>query len=280
MNKWLVALIAISLFLVTVSLFSGSAGSKEVTPGVNNTPEHGELISLRRTQLIWQEIIKSPAPLVTKGDVELWNEMDKCSMRFDESLELLEKEAGVQYAGRFSDDSSRGIIYIGLVKPTREQMESIIDAMKPSPRVKVVFYEAQFTLSQLEEAADRISARFDELCQAGVLIQMLDACEVKNKLVVGLRELKEEYKTMIRQIVGEDIPIEFEKVGKWMLVSKTARYHPVFGGIQVTTPVGRSTLSFAASRGGVSGFVMTGHAGDVGTNVFQPTMLPITWLGQ
>lgn len=145
-------------------------------------------------------------------------------MRLKGNLELLEKEVGVQYAGLFVD-SRRGIIYVGLVKPTREQMESIINVMRPSSKVKIVFYEAQLTLRQLEEAADKITARLDELNQAEVPIRGWGVDVVKNKLIVDFEELREEYKTIVRQIVGEDIPIEFKKVGPYVLTSKTARYN-------------------------------------------------------
>jgi hypothetical protein len=40
---------------------------------------------------------------------------------------------------------------------------------------------------------------------------MLGVFQAENKLIVGFEELREEYKTIIRQIVGEEIPIKFEE---------------------------------------------------------------------
>lgn len=49
-------------------------------------------------------------------------------------------------------------------------------------------------------------------------------------------------------------------------------WRPVIGGIQVGTSSGYFTSGFAATIGGQTGFVTTGHAGGVGTTIYQPNL--------
>jgi hypothetical protein len=47
-------------------------------------------------------------------------------------------------------------------------------------------------------------------------------------------------------------------------------WRPVIGGVQASSPEGYFTVGFTAIRGGQTGFVTTGHAGGVGTTIYQP----------
>ncbi len=53
-------------------------------------------------------------------------------------------------------------------------------------------------------------------------------------------------------------------------LGRTDMWRPVIGGVQTGTPVGAFTVGFAATLGGQTGFVTTGHGGGVGTTVYQP----------
>lgn len=65
-------------------------------------------------------------------------------------------------------------------------------------------------------------------------------------------------------------------------MAKTDRFRPVFGGIQIESIYDgvrcTSTLGFAATRADVKGFVMSGHAGDPGTPVYQPVVTADNYL--
>lgn len=49
------------------------------------------------------------------------------------------------------------------------------------------------------------------------------------------------------------------------------KHRPLLGGIKLATNSGSSTLGFAAVADEVLGFVMTGHSGEVGDQVWQPS---------
>jgi len=98
-----------------------------------------------------------------------------------------------------------------------------------------------------------------------------------NGLVIMLEELKPQYMKAIRQIVGDEVAIQF-KEGDGKLSSgrpPTDRYIPdLIGGIQIFTPPRATTIGFRAFcwNTGALGFVMTGHVGWVNTQVHQPTI--------
>lgn len=69
----------------------------------------------------------------------------------------------------------------------------------------------------------------------------------------------------------EDVPVIFykEQIARLGL-GRGDVWRPIIGGVQDASYIGRITTGFAATRGGQSGFVTTGHAGGVGTTIYQP----------
>lgn len=204
-------------------------------------------------------------------DVESNKLINECGMRLIESFDQLEK-AGVLYAGSYVD-AERGTYYIGLVEPAENHRELILQIMKPDTKITIVFYEAEFTLKQLEEAKLKLRPYLKSLP-----ITSTDAEEVMNKLVVGLSELRDDHIAAILDVVGRNIDVIF-KQEKAISYSKSDYHRPVYGGYRIETESGASTLGFAAIRDGNRGFVMTGHAGGVGTAVYQPTEAPDNFVG-
>ena len=69
----------------------------------------------------------------------------------------------------------------------------------------------------------------------------------------------------------DDIPVIFYKEQIAQLnLGRGDAWRPIIGGVQDTSYIGSVTTGFAATRGGQSGFVTTGHAGGVGTTIYQP----------
>ncbi|MEN4005931.1 MAG: hypothetical protein PQ964_00995 [Methanobacteriaceae archaeon] len=100
-----------------------------------------------------------------------------------------------------------------------------------------------------------------------------------NELMVGFAEITYSEIEAVRLIVG-NVSTEFIEGELVLDAGKRDRYRPVFGGIQVTTRSGRSTLSYGAVRhDGTRGFVMTGHVGGVNTRVYQPTIAFRNFIG-
>ncbi|MBT9151700.1 MAG: hypothetical protein DDT40_01896 [candidate division WS2 bacterium] len=88
-----------------------------------------------------------------------------------------------------------------------------------------------------------------------------------NGLIIGLSVIKPQYIKAIRQVIGEEVPIEFLEGDFETDNMRHSRIRPLVGGIKI----GDSTLGFRAiDRNRVLGFVMTGHAGWEGATVWQP----------
>lgn len=69
----------------------------------------------------------------------------------------------------------------------------------------------------------------------------------------------------------DDVPVIFYNEPMPQLnLGRTDVWRPVIGGVQVGSPIGASTLGFAATRGGQNGFVTAGHIGNVGDTIYQP----------
>lgn len=153
------------------------------------------------------EVSETLNRLFKSVDVHVDESIREPRRRFLKRLELLEEKLGILYGGSFVD-VEEGIIYIGLVKLDEKQKSKVLEIMRPSPRIKVLFYETKFTMRRLEEAVSRLIEAWFILKESGIPIIYIDACEVRNKLVIGLDYIDEMHKRAIRQIVEEDI-IEF-----------------------------------------------------------------------
>lgn len=202
---------------------------------------------------------------------EVWENADK----------LREASAALRSAGL----GSRGIplagiyvdawtttIHVGLTKVADEHTATIEAIVEQVEGVNVEFFQARFTEPELGRLKAQIEGSFLRICspaEQGVPLVCTGVDIRNNGLVVFLKEIRPEYVAAIREVVGDEVPIEF--VEGEVNLDRTGKHRPLLGGIKLSTDLGASTLSFQATAGGESGFVMTGHAGDIGDRVWQPT---------
>lgn len=212
--------------------------------------------------------------------------------------------SGVPFAG-FRLDPWTATIYVGLTEIADKYTDPIRAIVDQLEGVNVEFFEARFTEAELRRLQIQIEQSFlgvssadmarlytieapddrDELrsefgneierrlADHGVPLTLVGVDIRNNGLLIGLREIRPEYIAAIRDVVGDEVPIEF--IEGQVSLHRTGRHRPLLGGIKLTTrpegESGSSTLSFAAEANGNPGFVMTGHAGFVGDRVWQPT---------
>lgn len=207
---------------------------------------------------------------------------------------------GVPLAGVYVDEGT-ATIHVGLTEIADEYTAPIEAIVEQVEGVNVEFFQARFTLPELGRLLVRVEQYFlgvssadmarlfcvedpedrDELrsefqsetehrvAEHGVPLTLVGVDIRGNGLVIGLTEVTPEYVAAIREVVGDEVSIEF--VEGEVNLDRTGKHRPLLGGIQLATNPGYTTLSFPATAGGESGFVMTGHAGDVGDRVWQPT---------
>lgn len=183
----------------------------------------------------------------------------------------------VPVAGYFIDVATN-TLYIGFKEIKDEYTKPIKDIV--GDEVNLEFFKAKFTYKELRDIQSKIGERMVELRQKGIPLSSVSVDVVRNIIRVGLEEIKPQYLKTIIEMAGSEAPLLFHE-SKIELLSRTARYRPLFGGIKIestpTTPPGGiapTTLGFSATlTDGTRGFVMTGHAGGVGTNVYQPNYI-------
>lgn len=231
---------------------------------------------------------------------EVWENADK----------LYEAHAALMSAGLGSLDIPLAGIYVdawtatlhvGLTQIADEYTAPIEAIVNEVEGVHVEFFEARFTLPELgrlrilveqsflgvsstdmtrlyliedRDVRDQLRVEFRSeterrLADHGVPLTLVGVDIRGNGLVIGLTEVRPEYVAAIRGVVGDEVPIEL--IEGEVNPDRTGKHRPLLGGIKLTTDLGSSTLGFGAEAGGESGFVMTGHAGEEGDRVWQPT---------
>lgn len=188
---------------------------------------------------------------------------------------------GIHLAG-FYVDAWTCTVYVGLTKIEDDYTKPIKSIVNDVEGVNLEFFKAEFTKAELESLKRKIKEVLwaDEvILKEEPFITSIRVDVKNNKLKVALRELKPQYIEAVREVAGVEAPIKFIKEElPPPLMNRTDRFRPLQGGIQLTSwdsGEGRqeaSTLGFRATRSdGTVGFVMTGHSGWVGDQVWQPT---------
>ena len=92
-----------------------------------------------------------------------------------------------------------------------------------------------------------------------------------------INNIYEIYNNKSTKLGVKDIPVVFEYESIPVEESRTSQWRPLIGGIKIRHSLSSSTLGFAGEKvhNGDKGYIMTGHAGGIGTTIYQPTLLSI-----
>lgn len=212
-------------------------------------------------------------------------------MEVSERLILTDLAAiGIPLAG-FYVDAWTCTIYVGLTETEDHYTRPIKSIVNKVEGVNLEFFKTKFTETELENLKRKIREVLwadEAILKEEPFITSMRVDIKNNKLKVALRELKPQYIEAVWEIVDIEAPIKFIKEElPPPLMNRTDRFRPLLGGIQLTSwdsgdrHFARSTLSFRAVRqDGTIGFVMTGHSGWEGDQVWQPTNMPGNEVGR
>lgn len=231
---------------------------------------------------------------------EVWENQDRLTEASAKLRSAGLASLGISLAGIYVDPWT-ATIHVGLTEMVAEYSAPIEAIVKQVEGVNVEFFQARFTQTELRRLQIRVERSFlgvssadmawlyciedpdgrdqlrsefrnvteRRLAEHDVPLTLVGVDIRNNGLLIGLTEIRPEYVGAIREVVGDEVPIEF--VEGEVNLDRTGRHRPLLGGIKLSTDLGASTLSFQATAGGESGFVMTGHAGGVGDRVWQPS---------
>ncbi|MGH9948557.1 MAG: S1 family peptidase [Pyrinomonadaceae bacterium] len=134
--------------------------------------------------------------------------------------------------------------------------------------------EGNYTFLQLKEWHDKMTTSVLEM--PGVVFTDID--DTKNRLRIGVENLRASRKTVTEHLVNLGIPIEAVVISRTKPIEPELRdrNRPLRGGFQINFSGSLCTLGFVADRGGVRGFVTNSHCsgiqgGNQGTVFHQPT---------
>jgi hypothetical protein len=225
---------------------------------------------------VWggSRLLSSPEP--QEGDEpsippEVWENQD----RLIEARAMLRSAGlaglGIPLAGTYVD-AWTCTLHVGLTEIAEKYTAPIEAIVEQVEGVNLEFFEARFTEPELARLKAQVEGSFLRSCspaEQGVPLAFVGVDIKGNGLVIGFTEIRPEYVAAIREVIGDEVPIEF--LEGQLDLQRTGKHRPMLGGIKLSTDLGASTLSFPATVSGGLGFVMTGHAGEVGDQVWQPT---------
>ena len=118
---------------------------------------------------------------------------------------------GVPLAGIYVNEGT-ATIHVGLTEIADEYTAPIEAIVEQVEGVNVEFFQARFTLPELAGLKAQVEGSFLRICspaEQGVPLVCTGVDIRNNGLVVFLREIRPEYVAAIRDVVGDEVPIEF-----------------------------------------------------------------------
>lgn len=169
-----------------------------------------------------------------------------------------DKQEYPDYFGGAYINHENGALVIKTKNASVQSSLQSITNKKVNATAKVEWEQCDISYNEMKAIVNDLSEQLPELEEMGISIGMMYIDVVAEKVVVGVRELSENKKTIISQLTDCDF-INFTDVNK---ITNTVAIGP---GYPATDSNGiTSTIGFAATRLGVPGYVIAGHAGDVG----------------
>lgn len=205
-------------------------------------------------------------------------------LRFREKLSLsstvIKKAALNQqilnYAGMYIDQNA-GMLNIGIVNGDASTKEKILSIFPHPERIK--FFPAQFTESELNEKYELLNSIGQDLINQGVPLLDWGVSPKDNRVKVLLESgVEASKKEMLNSYVGEKYLLIEEGKSNVRLTDRTAKTRPVIAGVLIETDITgtlntKCTSGFsAADKNGNKGMITAGHCGNVGENIYQPTV--------
>lgn len=141
--------------------------------------------------------------------------------------------------------------------------QNLVDSVRFNKNI--TYKLCDVTLNELDSIANDINEKTTDYVEHGVIIEVTKVDPVLSKVIVEIQDLDE---SMIRYLT-KDMPSEVVKRIEWHKAEGRAIHNAYGGGQTIMNPDrgSSSTIGFAAKKGVISGFVIAGHAGDVGDEI-------------
>ncbi len=148
---------------------------------------------------------------------------------------------------------------------TEETFKQKLSAMCDIASIKELSYEScKVSYTEINRTVDQITDNLDYFMENGIFISEVSDDIIENRVIVGLKELSEENINFVNSTIN--VPYL-----KFIESDVTEEETTVGAGYAIvsTDNGGGSTLGFAAKRNGTTGFVISGHAGNLVGETFK-----------
>lgn len=134
--------------------------------------------------------------------------------------------SGIPLAGWYQEPGT-ATIHVGLTDMADEYTEPIRAIVDQVEGVEVEFFEARFTAAELYDMQRELDMSLWPVspeAEHGVPLTFIGARFRTQSLLVGLKEMKPEYVAAIREVVGDEVVIEFAEGG--LVEDRTGTHRP------------------------------------------------------
>lgn len=155
------------------------------------------------------------------------------------------------YGGAYIDNT--GDLVVLLVECEQEDVNEIRRNTK-NDEIKTV--DCEYSFNELLGVISAVNDNLGYLLDNGIIISEMYEDIYNNNIKIGVKELTKEKEQIIRSLIDSPCMEIYSQDVEDELQTE------IRGGYEITsTSGGASTLGFCATRGGVEGFVIAGHAG-------------------
>lgn len=197
-----------------------------------------------------------------KESIDVYN---KILNSFSENINTFEvgkqKNYPDYYGGSYIDEETGGLVIL-------ENNISLAEKEKLSTFAKnsipIKYQKCDISFNEILQAINTLTTKINFYKENGIQIDSIADDIINGKVIIGIQQLTKEKEEIIRNSVNFDFLEFFNSDG--------IKSEASFGGgypIVSTNNSGTSTIGFAATRSGVKGFVIAGHAGDFTGETFK-----------
>lgn len=198
-------------------------------------------------------------------DIEFCQKQAESIEQYQQLLESFNEKSKVKMSGQQMYDENYGGAYIGdegelVVLLVECDEEKIGEVQKTTGNDSIKTEDCDYSYNDLMMVIETINFNLEHLSNNGILIGKMCEDVYNNCVKIGVIELTKEKEDYIRAII--DMPC-MEIYDYEQQATQTTAYDIKGGtGIKKSSDNTYSTVGFCATRNGIEGYVIAGHAGD------------------
>lgn len=195
-------------------------------------------------------------------DIDFLEKQIESIEQYQSMLDAFNNESKVRSVGYQAYDSNYGGAYIDdtgdlVVRLVDCETTRVDEIREDTGNYEIKTDDCNYSFNELLMVINTINANLDYLTDCGIVISEMYEDVYCNNVKIGVKDLTNEKERIIRELI--DSPC----MDVYCHNNDSEEETAIKGGDEVTNSLsgGQSTIGFCATKGGVEGFVIAGHAG-------------------